>query len=139
MSRPSLDLQTKDEELEWEVNRLKGELVEEKKANVVAINKLNDSFDLVRKVKGYIQLPTDVLNKTRLFDEVFAKNLVIVAKVILVVVDFNQKMEEILLNMRDLFEGLEAQQLVPLDYLPNLSINTKELPTLQGWEAGAVG
>ena len=38
-----IDLQTKGEELEREVNRLKRELEEEKKANVVAVNKLNDS------------------------------------------------------------------------------------------------
>ena len=49
-----IDLQTKDEELEREVNRLKGELKEEKKANMVVVNKLNDSLDLVRKLKGYI-------------------------------------------------------------------------------------
>ena len=73
-----------------------------------------------------------MLNKVRLFDEGFAKNSVTVAKVIPVLVDFNQKMEEILLDMRGLFEGLEAQQLVPLDQLPNLSINTEKLPMLQG-------
>ena len=74
-----------------------------------------------------------MLNKARLFDEGFAKNPVIVTKVILVLVDFNQKMEEILLDIRDLFEALEAQQLVPLDQMPNLLINTEELPMLQGW------
>ena len=47
-------------------------------------------------------------------------------------------MEEILLNMKGLFEGLEAQQ-IPLNQLPNLSINTEELPMLQGWEIGAAG
>ena len=96
----------------------------------MAVNKLNNSLDLVRKIEGYIQLPMDVLNKARLFDEGFGENLVIAAKVIPILVDFNQKMEEILLDMKDLFERLEAQQLVPLDQLSTLSINTKELPTL---------
>ena len=50
-----INLQTKSEELEREVNQLKAELEEEKKANVVAINKLNDNSDLVHKIKGYIQ------------------------------------------------------------------------------------
>ena len=48
-------------------------------------------------------------------------------------------MEEILLDMRGLFKGLEVQGLVPLDQMPNISINTEELPTLQGWETGTVG
>ena len=50
-----IDLQTKGEELEREVNQLKKELDEEKKANVVAVNKLNDSLDLVRKIESYIK------------------------------------------------------------------------------------
>ena len=75
---------------------------------MVVINKLNDSLDLVRKIEGYIRLPADVLNKARLFDEGFAKNQVTAAKVILVLIDINQKIEEILLNMRGLFKGLEA-------------------------------
>ena len=132
-------MQAKGEELEREVNRLKKELDEEKKANVVAGKKLTDSLDLIRKIEGYIQQPVDVLNKASLFDEGFAKDPVTAAKVISVLVDFNQKIEEILLNMRGLFEGLEAEQLVPLDQMPNLSINTEELPTLQGWEIGTVG
>ena len=72
-----------------------------------------------------------MLNKARLFDERLAKNLVTTAKVSLILVDFNQKMEEILLDMRDLFEGLVVEGLVPLDQMPNIFINTKELPTLK--------
>ena len=48
-------------------------------------------------------------------------------------------MEEILLDMRGLFKGLEVEGLVPLDQVPTISINTKELPTLQGWRAETVG
>ena len=50
----------------------------------------------------------DVLNKARLFDEGLAKNLVTATKVIPVLVDFNQKMEELLMNIRSPFDGLEA-------------------------------
>ena len=49
-----------------------------------------------------------MLNKVRIFDEGFAKNPITVAKVIPILVDFNQKMEEILFDMRGLFEGLEV-------------------------------
>ena len=76
---------------------------------MVAVNKQNDSLDLIRKIEGYIQLLVDVLRKARLFDEGFAKNPITIVRVIPVLVDFNQKMEEILFNMRGLFEGLEAQ------------------------------
>ena len=44
-----------------------------------------------------------VLNKARLFNEGLAKNSVTVAKVIPVLVDFNKKLEEILLDRRGLF------------------------------------
>ena len=50
-----------------------------------------------------------MVNKARLFDEGFAKNLVTVAKVIPILVDFNEIIEEIFFDMRGLFEGLEAQ------------------------------
>ena len=49
-----------------------------------------------------------MLNKARLFDKGFAKNPLTIVKVILVLFDFNHKMEEILLDMRGLFEELEA-------------------------------
>ena len=43
-------------------------------------------------------------------------------------------MEELLNDMRSLFNGLEAENALPLDQVPNLSINTGELPMLQGWK-----
>ena len=80
-----------------------------------------------------------MLNKAKLFNKGLAKSSVTAAKVILVLIDFNQKMEEILLDMQGLFEELEVKGLVPLDQVPNISINTKELPMLQGWETRIVG
>ena len=41
--------------------------------------------------------------------------------------------------MQALFNGLEVEGLVPLDQVPNISINTEELPTLQRWGLGIVG
>ena len=114
-------------------NKLKEELADEKKANLVGVVKLAESLELVRKMEGVAQQPAKILNKARFFDEGLAKNPVTVAKVILVLVDFNQKMEELLLDMRTLFDGLEVEGLVPLDQVPNISINTKEFQTLQGW------
>ena len=37
------------------------------------------------------------------------------------------------MDMWGLFKGLEVEGLVPLDQVRNLSINTEELSTLQGW------
>ena len=84
-------------------------------------------------MEGVAQQLADILNKAKLFDKGLAKNSVTAAKVIPVLVDFNQKMDKILLDMRALFDGLEVDGLVPLDQVPNISINTEELPTLQGW------
>ena len=119
--------------------KLKEELADEKKANSVGIAKLVESLELVKKMEGVAQQPTEILNKAKLFDKGLAKNPVTAAKVIPVLVDFNQKMEELLLDMRALFDGLEVEGLVPLDQVPNISINTEELPTLQGWGTGTTG
>ena len=120
------------------MKRLK-ELEDKKKANVVVATKLSESLELFKKMEGVAQQSVEILNKARFFDEGLAKNLVTTAKVIPVLVDFNQKMEKILLDMRALFDGLEVEGLVSLDQVSNISINTKELPTLHGWEIGIVG
>ena len=67
-----------------------------------------------------------------IWDEGLAKNPVTIVKVVHFLVDFNQRLEEILLEMRDLFEELEVEGLVSLDQVSNISINIEELPTLQG-------
>ena len=104
----------------------------------MAATKLGKSLELVRKIEGVAQQPADILNKAKLFDEGLAKNPVTAAKVKFpVLVDFNQKMDKILMDMRALFEDLEVDGLVSLDQVPNISINTEELPTLQGWGPGA--
>ena len=119
------------------MKRLKEELEDEKKANSVVATKLGKNLELVRKMEGVAQQPADILNKAKLFDEGLVKNLVTATKVIPVLVDFNQMMDEILLDMKALFEDLEVDGLVRLDQVPNISINTEELPTLQGWGPGA--
>ena len=129
-----IDLQVKNGKLEEEKKWLKEELEDEKKANTTAATKLNESLDLIRKMEEVVQQPTEIFNKARFFDEGLAKNPVTIAKVIPVLVDFNQKIDEILLDMRALFNGLEVEGLVPLDQVPNISINMEELLTLQNQE-----
>ena len=88
---------------------------DEKKTKAIATTKLSDNLDLIWKMEDFVQQPAEVLNKARLFHGGVAKNSVTATKVLLILVDFNQKMEEILFGMRGLFKGLEVEGLVPLD------------------------
>ena len=130
-----LDLESRNTKLKEEMKKLKEELEDERKANSIGAAKLGKSMELIRKMEGMVQQSVDILNKAKLFKASLTKNQVTAAKVIPVLVDFNQKMDEILMDMQALFEGLEVSGLVPLDQVPNISINTEELPTLQGWNA----
>ena len=77
----------------------------------------------------------DKLNKARLFDNKFATNPISAAKVISILVGFAAKMEELLNNMRSLFNGLgpEANQKVALEHEPNISLETRDISSLIGW------
>ena len=132
-----LDLESKNAKLKKEVKRLKEELEDKRKANLITATKLGKSMELVQKMEGVVHQPADILNKAKLFDAGLAENPITAAKVIPVLVDFNQKMDELLMDMRALFGGLEVSGLVPLDQVPNISINTEELPTWQEWNAGS--
>ena len=91
---------------------------------------MNDSLNVIQKMEDYIQHLANVLKKARLFDENLAKHPISAVKVIPIMVDFNQKMEELLDNLKSLFDKLEAQQALPLDVVQNISINTEEIPSL---------
>ena len=84
-----IDLQVKGEKLQMEVNRLKEELKDKKKANAIAATKLSNSLDLIRKMEGFIQQLVEVLNKAKFFDKVLTKNSVTAANEIPVLIDFN--------------------------------------------------
>ena len=92
-----------------EVKRLKEELEDEKKANTIVATKLSDNLDLIRKMEGYVQQLVEVLNKAKLFNKGFTKNPVTATKVIPVLVDFNQKMEEILVDMGGSLRGWKSR------------------------------
>ena len=113
-------------------NKLKAELDNQKKQNQEAINRLNSAILFNKKLEGYISFPGDVLNKAQLFDNNMAKNLVSVAKVIPILVDFAKKMEELLNNMRSLFDGLapKSNPAIPQENVPDIS---EDIPSLIGW------
>ena len=71
------------------------------------------------------------MNKARLLDTNLAKNPVSAGKVIPVLVDFAEKMEELLDEMRVLFDGLQPK--VPPVAVKNLPNISREIPSLIGW------
>ena len=72
-----------------------------------------------------------MVNKAKLFDANLAKNPVTAGKVIPVLVDFAEKMEELLDEIRILFDGLQSE--VPLVTAENLPDISGEIPSLIGW------
>ena len=72
-----------------------------------------------------------MVNKAKLFDANLAKNPVTAGKVIPILVDFAEKMEELLDEMRILFDGLQPE--VPPVTTENLPDISDEIPSLTGW------
>ena len=111
--------------------KISEELKEEKEAHKKALDKLNLSLGFNQKLETYVGHTGDVVNKAKLFDANLAKNPVMVGKVIPVLVDFAEKMEELLDEMRMFFDGLQAE--VPPVAAENLPDILGEIPSLTGW------
>ena len=95
------------------------------------LDKLNLSLAFNQKLETYVGHTGDVVNKAKLFDANLAKNLVTAGKVIPVLVDFAEKMEELLDEMRILFDGLQPE--VPPVAAENLPDISGEISSLTGW------
>ena len=86
-----------------------------------ALDKLNATLTFNQKLEAYVGHTGDVVNKARLFDANLAKNAVSAGKVIPVLVDFAKKMEELLDEMRVLFDKLQPEvPPVATENLPNI-------------------
>ena len=72
-----------------------------------------------------------MINKAKLFDTNLAKNPVTTGKAIPVLVDFAEKIEELLDEMRILFNGLQPE--VPPVAAENLPDISGEISSLTGW------
>ena len=96
-----------------------------------ALDKLNLSLAFNQKLETYVKHTGDVINKAQLFNANLAKNPVIAGKVIPVLVDFVEKMEELLDKMRIVFDGLQPE--VPPIAAENLPDISSEIPSLTGW------
>ena len=132
-----LPSQKRVEELEAKVSFLQEkskkateELKEEKELHRKAVDKLNLSLAFNQKLEANVGNTGDVVNKAQLFDANLAQHPVTAKKVLPVLVDFADKMEELLDEMRVLFDGL-LPEVPPLaaENLPNIS---GEIPSLTG-------
>ena len=133
-----LPSQKRMEELEAKVSFLQEkskkaseELKEEKELHRKAVDKLNLSLAFNQKLETYVGNTGDVVNKAQLFDANLAQHPVTAKKVILVLVDFADKMEEFLDEMRVMFDGLLPE--VPPVAAQNLPDISGEIPSLIGW------
>ena len=124
------ELEAKNTFLLKKFKKISDELKEEKEAHKKALDKLNLSLAFNQKLETYIEHIEDVVNKAKLFDANLAKNLVIARKVIPVLVDFAEKMEELLDEIRVLFDGLQPE--VPPIAAKNLPGISGEIPSLTG-------
>ena len=125
------ELEAKNTFLHEKSKKISEELKEEKEAHKKALDKLNLSLAFNEKLETYVGHTGDVVNKANLFDTNLTKNPVTVGKVIPVLVDFAEKMEELLDEMRMLFDGLQPE--LPPIAAENLLDISGEIPSLTGW------
>ena len=131
-SQKKLDeLEAKSTFLHEKAKKVSNKLKEEKEAHWKALDKLNLSLAFNQKLETYIGHTGDVVNKAKLFDANLAQHPVTAKKVIPVLVDFADKMEELLDEMRILFDGLQPE--VPPVTAENLLEILGEIPSLTGW------
>ena len=125
------ELEAKNNFLLEKANKLRADLKETREDHHKAVDKLNATLQFNQKLEEYIGNPGDVVSKARLFDENLARNSVSAGKVIPVLVDFAEKMEELLDEMRILFDGLTLE--VPSVAAENLPDILGKIPSLTKW------
>ena len=126
------ELEAKTTFLQEKSKKASEELKEEKEAHRKALDKLNLSLAFNQKLETYVGNTRDVVNKAQLFDANLAQHPVTAKKVIPILVDFADKMEELLDEMRVLFHGLLPE--VPPVAVENLPDISGEISNLTGWE-----
>ena len=133
------ELEAKNVFLHEKANKTGAELKEEKEEHKKALDKLNLSLAFNQKLETYVGHTRDVVNKAKLFDANLAKNPVTAQMVIPVtsrmvipvLVDFAEKMEELLDEMRILFDGLQPDvPPIAAENLPDISGEILQLDRL---------
>ena len=117
------ELKAKNAFLLEKASKTSAELKEVKEDHKKALDKLNVALAFNQKLEAYVGHTGDIVNKAKLFDANLAKNPVLV--------DFAKKMEELLDEMRVLFDGLQLE--VPPIAAENLPDILGEIPSLTGW------
>ena len=112
-------------------SKANAELKEMKEDHHKALDKLNIALAFNQKLEAYVGHTGDVINKARLFNANLAKNPVSAGKVIPVLVDFAEKMEELLDEMLVQFDGLQPE--VPPVAMENLLNISREIRSLTEW------
>ena len=125
------ELEAKTTFLLEKASKASTELKEVKEDHHKVLDKLNVALAFNQNLEAYVGHTRDVVNKARLFDTSLAKNPVSAGKIIPVLVDFAEKMEELLDEMRVLFDGLQPE--VPSVATENLPDILGEFPSLTGW------
>ena len=125
------ELEAKVSFLQEKNKKTNEELKEEKEVHWKAVDKLNLSLAFNQKLEAYVGNTGDVINKAQVFDANLAQHPVTAKKVIPVLVDFADKMEELLDKMRVLFDGLLPE--VPPVAAENLPEISGEVPSLTQW------
>ena len=125
------ELEAKNDFLLTKANKLKNKLDEQKQEHQIALSNLNAALLFNQKLEEYVSHPS---NEARLFDNNLASHAVSAAKVIHVLVDFVAKIEELLKDMRSLFDGIGPgpSQGVELENVPDLFLETGDIPSLIG-------
>ena len=129
------ELEAKTAFLLKKASKASTKLKEVKEDHHKALDKLNVALTFNQKLEAYVGHTGDVVNKARLFDAKLTKNPDSAEKIILVLVDFVEKMEELLDKMRVLFDGLQPK--VPPVAAENLPDILGEIPSLTGWRKEA--
>ena len=125
------ELEAKTAFLQEKSEKASEDLREEKEPHRKALDKLNLSLAFNQKLETYVGHTRDVVNKAQLFDANLAQHPVAAKKVIPVLVDFADKMEELLDEMRTLFDELQPE--VPPVAAENLSDISGKILSLTGW------
>ena len=128
------ELETKNEFLLEKTSKTGMELKEVKEDHKKALDKLNIALTFNQKLKAYVGNTGDVINKARLFNANLAKTPITAGKVIPVLVDFAEKMEELFDEMRVLFDDLQSE--VPPIAAENLPDISGEISSFSRMEKG---
>ena len=103
------ELEAKNAFLLEKSSKTGAELKEVKEDHKKALDKLNVTLAFNQKLDAYVGHTGDIVDKAKLFDANLAKNPLTAGKVIPVLVNFAEKMEELLDEMRVLFDGLQSE------------------------------